>query len=80
MDSVADLMTKAMESISSTISSAESSTISSVLHLDGRNASGAEKPIKQFVMEVKIPTWNSVPMEPVHVLEHQLPRMAPQVG
>ena len=73
IDSAADLMTQAMESISSTISSMESNTVSGLLQ---NVASSSTVAVKEFCISLEIPSWSDIAPEPVHVFEHQLPRMA----
>ena len=59
LESCADLMTTAMESISSTISTMESCTVSSLLH--GGSSSSIKPAIKDFVIDTNIPAWSIVP-------------------
>ena len=76
LESVVDLMQTAMESIWSTISSMESSTVSSLLYGGSSSTSGQKtSATKEFTIDAKIPAWRDIPAEPVHVFEHQLPRM-----
>ena len=75
LDSVCDLMSKAMESISASITSMEAATISSHLH-GTSSASGGKPAIKPFVLDPEIPRWAGLCAEYVCVYEHELPRLS----